>query len=292
MPRRTLALAALAFLAAPLVGRADPFDLYVNPVLTKAPDAAGVKELKQLTAETIVDNDRLLPGIKGALVVVRTNEGRYAKLLVRAARQRLAGDKEVPILLIDRFVTYKEGTDEGVFASGKNVYLFPGFRFNLDLGQVVPDDVAADLKFTAKGDDEITEPQGKAKLYLVTKQLPDAAPKKPGKGVVVSGDKFDPAYFNGTYQLYDDGRRSGKLTLKVDAEGDVTGTYVSDKDGEKYDVRGKLGTPQYKVQLTVVFPRAEQYFTGYLFTGDARALVGTSRLQEREAGFYAVRLDE
>jgi hypothetical protein len=29
-----------------------------------------------------------------------------------------------------------------------------------------------------------------------------------------------------------------------------------------------------------------------LFTGDAKAITGTSRLAEREAGFYAVRVED
>ena len=47
----------------------------------------------------------------------------------------------------------------------------------------------------------------------------------------------------GTYRLLDDGRRSGSLTLKVADNGDVTGSFYSDKDGKKYDVTGKIGTP-------------------------------------------------
>jgi hypothetical protein len=50
--------------------------------------------------------------------------------------------------------------------------------------------------------------------------------------------------------------------------------------------------PPHSVEFTVQFPRSEQTFKGWLFTGDARAITGSSRLGEREAGFYAVRVEE
>ncbi len=133
-------------------------------------------------------------------------------------------------------------------------------------------------------------PLGKARLFLVVKPLADVVPKKGAKLVV--GEKFEPRWFNGTYRLHDDGRRSGKLTLKVEEDGTVSGHYYSDKDGSKYEVHGRVLTPKHSVQFTVKFPRSEQTFTGFLFTGDGQVLTGSSRLQEREAGFYAVRTEE
>src|SRR5262249_9168569 len=141
-------------------------------------------EVKQLTPDLLSDHDHVLPGITAALVVVRTNEGRFAKVLVLSAQQKLDGGRRVPILLLDRFVTYKEGTDQTVLASGKNIYLFPGFRFSFDLGQVVPEPLGGDLRFTAEGDNITAEPVGKAKVYLLTRGLPEAAPKKGAKLVV------------------------------------------------------------------------------------------------------------
>ena len=43
------------------------------------------------------------------------------------------------------------------------------------------------------------------------------------------------------------------------------------------------------VQFKVTFPRSVQTFHGMLFTGDGRALTGTSVMQGRETGFYALR---
>jgi hypothetical protein len=78
----------------------------------------------------------------------------------------------------------------------------------------------------------------------------------------------------------------------VDAAGDVLGHYYSDKDGQKYEVSGKAGGPAHRIEFRVTFPRTVQFFQGFMFTGDARAIAGTSRLEDRETGFYAVRVPE
>jgi hypothetical protein len=281
--------AAGMLLAATPALRADAFDRYTNPVLARAPGAEGVQELKQLTPDVIADHDHILPDAAGALVIVKTNEGRYSKLLVQPARQKVK-DKAVPILLIDRYVTYKEGEERTVQASGQNVRLFDGFLFSLDVGQVVPAELGGDLRVRVEKGDLVIEPVGKARLYVIAKPLPGAQPKKTEK--VVIGESFEPRYFNGTYKLYDDGRRSGTLTLQVDKDGDVTGSYFSDKDGRKYEVDGRIGTPRHNIQFTIKYPRTAQVFQGWLFTGDGRALTGSSRLLDRETGFYAVRVEQ
>src|SRR5207245_343278 len=125
--------------------------------------------------------------------------------------------------------TYKEGEERTVLAQGQNVRLFDGFQFNLDLGQVVPAAVGGDLRFVAAEGKVALRPVGKAEMFLLTKPLPEAAPKKSAK--VAVGDKFEPRLFNGVYKLYDDGRRSGTLHLKVLQGGEVEGAYYSDKDG-------------------------------------------------------------
>ncbi len=289
MHRRLAALVVLVTSCVPICA-ADAFDRYTNPILAKVPRADGVQAVAQLSREQIIDNDRTLPGTSGAFVVVRTNDNRWSKLLVQYALHRAGDGKTVPMVSMERFVTFKEGQEQAVQAASQNVNLYPGFRLNLDLGQVVPESLGGDLRFVLNGDKAYLEALNNAKLYLVTKPLPEAAPKKGEKLVV--GERFDPKYFEGTFQLHDDGRRSGKLSLKVNENGGVSGTYTSDKDGSAYDVRGHIGTPQHSIEFTVQFPRAEQTFRGWLFTGDARAITGSSRLGEREAGFYAIRIEE
>lgn len=287
---RRLAAALLVVIAAAPARAADAFDLYTNPILAKVPKADGALAVKELARDQVIDHDRTLPGVASTFLVVRTNDNRWSKLLVQYARHKAGGGKTVPMLSVERFVTFKEGQERAVQAGGQNVNLYPGFRLSLDLGQVVPEELGGDLRFVVDGDKAHVEPLGQAKVYLVTKPLPEAAPKKTEK--VVVGEKFEPKYFNGTFQLHDDGRRSGKLTLKVNGDGAVTGTYTSDKDGQAYDVRGRVGTPQHSIEFTVQLPRSEQTFKGWLFTADAKAITGSSRLGEREAGFYAVRIEE
>jgi hypothetical protein len=57
-------------------------------------------------------------------------------------------------------------------------------------------------------------------------------------------------------------------------------------------VTGRVGATPHSVSFTIRFPRSEQTFQGWLFTGDGKALTGYSRLLTREAGFYAVRVEE
>jgi hypothetical protein len=284
-----LVLASLLTLVVPEALRADAFDNYTNAVLAKVPTAPGVMTVKQLTPSLMVEHAGAVPGTTGALVVVRTNEGRLSKLLVQPARQQLADKSTVAILLIERFVTYRRGEERAVAAQGTNVRLFDGFQFNLDLGQVVPGSVGGDLRFVIAPGKTYVEPVGKAALYLLTKPLPDAAGKKMEK--VTFGGKFEPRFFDGAYKLFDDGRRSGTLHLKVLPGGDVDGAYYSDKDGQKFEVSGKVGNPPQNIEFTITYPRARQTFTGMMFTGDGRAIAGTSVIQDRKAAFYAVRLE-
>ncbi len=289
-PRRRLCFALLILLVVAVPARADVFDYYTNPVLNRLAGAEGTQEVKDLPQRLLNQHDRVLTNVPGAFLLVKTNQARNAKLLVHAARQRIDDEHFVPMLLIERYVTYKEGEERTIQASSKNLCLYPGFRLSLDLGQVVPESLGGDLRFVIEGDKMYVQPLGKARLYLVTKELPGVVPKKGPKLVV--GDTFEPRYFNGTYKLYDDGRRSGMLTLKVDDDGSVGGAYYSDKDGQKYEVHGKVGSPQHAIRFTIKFPRAEQTFQGWLFTGDGQILTGSSRLAEREAGFYARRVEE
>ncbi|MFO0846647.1 MAG: hypothetical protein U0797_30480 [Gemmataceae bacterium] len=282
-----LALLVTLSSAATSSARGDVFDHYNNPALARLTEGKNARELKRLTPSDVVEHDRVLPGHTSAFLVVRTNGGRLAKLLVQAGKQKIDAERAVPILSIERFVTFKEGEVQTRLATGANQSLYAGFRFSLDLGQVVPEALGGDLRFVVEGDKVYAEPVGKARLYVVTQHDPSTAPRKGGKFVM--GSRFSADYFNGTFRLHDDGRRSGKLVLKVDEERRVSGAYYSDKDGQRYEVTGKVGSPPHAVEFTVKLPRTEQTFRGMLFTGDGRAIAGTSKLADRESAFYATR---
>jgi hypothetical protein len=115
-------------------------------------------------------------------------------------------------------------------------------------------------------------------------------PKKAPKLVV--GEAFETRFFAGRYKLHDDGRRTGVLKLEVSDAGEITGTFTSDKDGREYEVQGKAGTPRHAVSFSIKFPATTQTFTGYMFTGDGKAIAGTTKMLEREAGFYAERIED
>lgn len=285
--RHVAAVFALGFLATAL--RADSFDNYTNPILAKVPASKGTQSIKKLTPDAMVEHSRALPGMTAAFVVIKTNEGRLAKLLVQPAKQKISAEESAPILLIERYVTFREGEEKTVHAKGENVRLFDGFRFNLDMGQVVPEKAGGDIRIGIENGEMFVEPVGKAEMFLVTKHLPEANPKKSPRPTI--GEKFEPRFFNGTYKLHDDGRRSGTLKLTVTDDGIVSGYYYSGKDGQKYEVAGKVENPPYTIKFRVTFPRTIQDYSGFMFTGDGSAIAGTSRLQDRETGFYAVRLE-
>lgn len=299
--RIVFGLAAMGWLAGWSLGglvsaaRADAFDEYTLPLVAAAPGKDGVREVGELTPELIVAHSQVLPHVEGAMVLVATNDHRWAKMLVLAARHKFTppggGEPQfMPVFRIERFVTFREGGDRSVQASGQGISLFAGFRFHLDWGQVVPEALGGDLQVVAEPGKKLTlRPVGQAKIYLLTQPLPEAAPR--GVRRLESGEKFQAEYFTGVYRLHDDGRRSGVLRLTVGEGGDITGTLVSDANGREYPVTGSIGRPNYKIQFTVQFPQTQQEFTGFMFTGNGKAIAGISKMEEREAGFYAVRLE-
>jgi hypothetical protein len=269
--------------------QADAFERYTNNVLAQAPAAAGVLELKRLTPEHVAQHSRLLGSAGGCLVVVKTNGGLNCKLIIQMARQR-TDTGSTAMALIERFVTYKGDEDRALKASGQGVHLYSGFLFKLDVGQVVPAALGGDLRFVEDKEHGYLEPIGNAKLYLITKSLPGTEANKSGRLTI--GDTFEPRHFTGVFKLHDDGRRTARLTLKVEADGQVSGQYVSDQSGREYEVFGKVENPKHRIQFTVRFPQSEQVFTGMMFTRDGKAICGTTKLQEKEFGFFAVRADE
>jgi hypothetical protein len=284
-------LLASVLLLSTSFARADSFDNYTNPLLARAAKSPGAEKLQQLTTDKMVENNNVLPGVPGTFVIVKTNDGRWAKLLLQIARQKISAEESVPILLIERLVTFREGDERTVHAAGKNARLFGDFRYSADFAQVVPAALGGDLRFVADKDGERVEPVGKAELYLMTKHLAEVDPKRAPRPAI--GTTFEPRFFAGVYKLYDDGRRSGELHLKVHENGDVTGDYYSDKDGKKYDVEGKAGTPSaHAIEFKVFYPQTFQTFQGLMFTGDGRAITGSSKLLNTETGFYAVRVED
>lgn len=272
------------------IAYAEAFDDYTAPVIAEAVMAGKWKELEELTGEAMIDAAGVVPKTTGAMLIVRTNEFRWAKLLVQPGRQRF-GKEVVPTISIEKYVTIRELTEKAIQAQGQTLALFDQFHFSLDLGQVVPSHLGGDLKVVADEQGNLRlKTIGMAKMYLVTEHLKLNTDKKAEKFVI--GDPFEPKYFNGKFKLYDDGRRSGLLTLKVEESGVVRGAFYSDKDNQKYEVSGKVKSPSHAIQFTIYLPRTEQVYDGMMFTGTGLAITGFSKLQNREAGFYALRITD
>jgi hypothetical protein len=62
--------------------------------------------------------------------------------------------------------------------------------------------------------------------------------------------------------------------------------------GPRLTSSGKVGKTPYAFEFRITFLRTLQTFQGLMFTGDGRAITGSSRLQDRETGFYAVRQEK
>jgi hypothetical protein len=288
---RSLVLTLLTFGAICRPGLAqNPFDLLIRPELAKLSASESFAPVDELSIKQLTESDGRLPGTPGTLLIAKTNQGRWARILISQARQKIDAEKSVPILLMDRFATCMDGEDRALVQSGKDVRLFAGFRFSLDLGQVVPPEMPADFEIASDGKHLKIKKDKGASLWIVKKEIALVKPVKPS--AIDATKPFGPHWFTGHYRLFDDGRRMGRLEIESDKDGNLSGALFSDKDNKRYELFGKVAMPNHTAQFTVRFPRSEQFFQAWLFTGDGSALAGTTRFGERETGFYAIRVSD
>lgn len=282
MSRFQLVMAVCLMTPAPAAA-ADAFDLHTSQWLRK-----GVAKQKPLTSLSVADAGNLKAlssDLSGHCVVVVTDEGNIAKALVAWGFRR-GPDKTTPVLLIERFVTYRADRGDTAAAAGKNVMLFAGFAFNFDIGQVVPAGQGGDVRFTEK---RLLEPLEKAKLYgLDGSQLP---PKKVGEAPDPNDhDGVLPRDFAGAWKVNVDGRWKGEMRLKVTNAGRATGTYTSADSKSTYRVKGRLAALRHNMKLSIYLDNAVQSVDAFLFTADKSALAGTATLAGRNFGFHATRV--
>lgn len=259
-------------------------------------DAKLVKRLVEQgeAAKLVTMNDAaklksLAPTIGTPCFVVQTDDGGFAKLLAAwGLKKGKESEKPMPVLLIERYVTYRGDRIDLTSATGKDVMLFPGFGFNLDIGQVVPEGQGADLIFTADGE---LVPGDRAKLVPVNgSQLPPAdkaARRDPNdhEGVVAED-------FSGTWKLNADGRWLGELELKVSEVGKATGSFTSDESKNSYDITGQTGSTPHNVKLEVFLANTQLSMDGYLWTKDKSQMAGTVTMTGRKFGFVATRVPQ
>jgi hypothetical protein len=264
---------------------ADAFERHGAKLVKRlAEDGEGLKQLGMADASKIKP---LSPNIGSPCLVARTDEGGYSKVLASWGLKKGKGsDKPTPVLLIERFVTYRGDRLDLTSATGKDVMLFPGFGFNLDIGQVVPEGQGADIAFTEDG--ELIAAENAKLVVLNGSQLPPAdktTRRDPNdhEGVVAED-------FTGTWKLNADGRWTGELDLKVTEGGKATGSFTSEESKNSYDITGQIGGTPHNLKLEVFLANTQLSVDGYLWTKDKSQMAGTVTMTGRKFGFVATRV--
>jgi hypothetical protein len=275
---------ALWLLASPAWG-IDIFDRHTSYWVKQAAQQHAAVE--SLSSGQAAELRALSRDILSPMVVVQTDQGNWAKALLGWGLRK-AQPAPVPVLFIERFVTYDRDRGDVTVAHGRNVMLFPGFEFDFDIGQVVPRDLGGDVAFN---DQRLLVPIAAARLHPVNGSV------VPGADEGGEPDPNDhagvlPRDFSGTWRVQADGRWAGTWSLTVDDEGTVQGQYLSDETQSTYPVEGRVsaGGVPHRVALTVKFAAADQVYDLYLWTRDKAAMAGTTTLQEHTFGAYAVRV--
>ena len=234
------------------------------------------------------DSAKLKPlsaSVSSPCLLIKTDDGNYAKALVSWGLRKGAG-KPMPVLLIERYATYRQDRLDLTAANGKDVMLFPGFAFNFDIGQVVPKGQGADIEFT---EDSVLKSLGSARLVpLNGSQLPAADVTK--KHDPTAHEGVLPEDFSGTWKLNADGRWLGEWQLKARDGGQATGTFVSDESRNSYDLSGQIGSAPNNLKLDVFLANTQMAVDAYLWTKDKSMMAGTVTLTGRKFGFVATRV--
>lgn len=249
----------------------------------------GAAEQKGLTCAEIEGLPRLLRDDPGSFLVVRTDQGAFAALLVSAALRRAPGQSDggAPVVIVERFSTFEAGRSGSRLAKGQGVILFEGFLLDLDSGIVVPEGQGGDLAFLVGGNEAPRlRPAGASRLFAPRK-WPEARPSPPGPSL---GKSVLPGDFDGRYRLFADGRWSGLLELTVGEGKQVTGRFRSEPLGNSYPVLGSID-PNFPntIAFTIQFPRSEQSYEGRLWSEGKWAMAGKFTMMDRDHGFFAVR---
>ena len=264
---------------------ADVFDRHAASLVKKlANEGTATKELVMADAAKLKP---LAANIGSPCLILKTDGGNYTKALVSWGLKKGKGtDKPTPLLLIERFVSYRGERLDLTSAIGKDVMLFPGFGFDFDIGQVVPIGQGADIEFTAEA---VLACAADAKLVVMNgSQLPPAeksAKHDPNdhEGVVAQD-------FTGTWKLNADGRWLGELDLKVNEGGRATGSFTSDESKNAYELSGQTGSTPHNLKLEVFLANTQLSVDGYLWTKDKSQMAGTVTMTGRKFGFVATRV--
>ena len=269
---------------------ADQFEQLDGPTLARTLKGPDATPKASLTTADIGGMPPLLKDTRSALILARTDQGNPARLLiVPELRKPASGQGEpIPVVVLERLDAFDASDPSTRLATRRDLVVFEGFQVDLDTGQVVPEGQGGDLVFRVQGDGgPRVESVGNARLFTLEKapSLETSRPPEPTPGkAVLPGD------FAGRYRLFANGQWSGTLDLKVEGRGVVTGQFRSDLHGTAYPVSGQVASDvTQKVLFAIKYPRARQEFEGYLWAEGKGAIAGVASLNERAAGFFAVR---
>ena len=264
----------------------DVFDRHDASILKQIVEAGTAQtELTEVQASKLKP---LAKNVESTCLVIETNGGNLAKVLVSwGFRKQRQAEKPVQVLMLDRYVTYEQGRADTSLANGTNVMIFPGFKFDFDLGQIVPDGFDADIEFTDKG---VIRCLDTAKLHTVSgSQLPvteEAAPVKK------KGELISPEDFSGIWSVDGDGRFIGEWDLTVNEQGEASGKFLSAETKSGYPIIGQIGALPHQIKLQVQFNNAIQVVEAYLWTKDQSKMAGSFSLAGRKFGISATRQEE
>jgi hypothetical protein len=265
---------------------ADVFERHAAPLVKRlAEEGTATKELAMADAAKLKP---LAANIGSPCILLKTDAGNYTKGLVSWGLRKGKGtEKPMPLLLIERYATYRGERLELTAAIGKDVMLFPGFGFDFDIGQVVPAGQGADIEFTAEG---TLISSGDAKLIVLNgSQLP-VAEKATKKHDPTDHEGVVPLDFAGTWKLNADGRWLGELDLKINEAGRATGSFTSDESKNAYEISGQTGSTPHNLKLEVFLANTQLSVDGFLWTKDKSQMAGTVTMTGRKFGFVATRM--
>jgi hypothetical protein len=278
-------LALLAFYTLLFVSPAwssDVFDRHTATVIKQL-----IEKGEPLQDFDLAASAKLKPlssSVSSPCLLIKTDEGNFAKVLLSWGLKKGNG-KPIQVLLIERYSTYRHDRLDLTSAHGKDVMLFPGFAFNFDIGQVVPQGQGADIEFTAEA---ILKSIGEARLFpLNGSQLPAADPA--ARHDPQSHEGVTPEDFSGVWILNADGRWLGEWDLKLTGAGRATGTFVSDESRNSYDLSGQVAALPHNLKLDVFLANTQMTVDAYLWTKDKSMMAGTVTLTGRKFGFVATR---
>lgn len=262
------------------IALADVFDDHTAYWIKQAAETG-----KPATSLGLKDGSKLKPigkRISTPCIVVKTDDDNWTKALVTWGLRK-GKNGPTPVLIIERFVTYRGDRPNLTTAAGKDIMLFPGFSFNFDIGQVVPEGQGEDIKCEAEATLTVADA---AKLYpLDGPAVPETTNEKPKP---TDHSEVLPEDFVGTWVVRIDGRWEGRWELKVD-DRRVYGKFVSDSTKSEYELNGRIAGLAHNARFDVELANTSQTFDAYLWTKDKSAIAGTVVIAERKVGFYALR---